>query len=453
MNLRTTAILGVVLISLVAGTGSATTSTDRTDNQADGFVVDGCTTVVQSGKYILDSDLTAEDRDFCLIVEDAQDVILDARNHTIHGELRAAVYVIRSRNVTIRNIVSNDTRRAGIHVEKSEDVLVEGNTVKHTRRAVTLRHSENLHVRDNLIQGVGLRDESGIDSGISFRHSQDITIEHNQIFGTASAVSITNSSEILARGNLLERNVYGFQMRKFSHDIVVRSNVIRNHSLCPMDVKNSSDILIDDNYMEQHAGLGLEINASYVTISDNVLKDSTEFGIDVATGSRHVTITNNTVVNSSRHAGVRVYGSVSDVMISGNTIANNTPTGILVKEDAFRITIRNNSIIGNDGTGILIRPRVRDVRVTGNLLLGNSEKSIDSGVSDGVVIENNRQAEDTEAEGDDPIREDTPVSEHDESLPNSSPNETPGQPGFGALSAALGFVLFAFLTARCRSRQ
>lgn len=453
MNLRITAIFGVILILLVAGTGSATTSIDRTDESTDGFVIDECTTIVQSGRYILDSDLTAEDRDFCIIVEDADDVILDAQNHTIRGELRAAVFVIRSRNVTVRNIVSNDTTRAGIRVEKSENILLEGNTVKNTQRALFLRHSENLHVRENLIQGVGLRDESDIDSGISFRHSQNITVEYNQIFGTASAVSITNSSAILARGNLLEKNVYGIQMRKFSHDIVVRGNVIRNHSLCPMDVKNSSDILIDDNYMEQYGGLGLEFNASYVTISNNVLKDSSEYGIAVATGSRHVTITNNTVVNSSRYAGIRVYGSVSDVMITRNTITNNTPTGLLVKEDAFRITIRNNSIISNDGNGIVIRPRVSDVQITGNRILDNSEKAIDSGVSDGVVIENNIQSGDIEDKGGGQESEDTSISEDADSKPNSSPIETPGQTGFGVLIASLGLALFAFLTARFRLRQ
>ncbi|MDX1744874.1 MAG: right-handed parallel beta-helix repeat-containing protein [Halobacteriales archaeon] len=431
--------------------------------------MDECTTITEPGTYVLERDLTAVQRDYCIIVEDADDVVFDAQGQAIDGQLKAAIYVVGSRNVTVRHVVSSAPSNYGIWVEESQHIRLEGNTIKQfqnqtvaaeaARRALFLSRSQYLLVRNNRIEGIGLRQESGLDSGLQFRHSESITITNNTIFGTSSAVSLVNSSDIRVRQNVMARNVYGIQMRRFSHDITVRENDIRHHTLCPMDVKNSSDILIDDNRMTSHAGLGLAINATNVTISNNLLKDSSSFGIIVATGSNRVDIHNNTVTDSSSLAGIGVFGRVSDVRIDNNTIADNAPHGILLKHGVSRVSIRNNSIYGNVQTGVTVRPRVDRILISHNRVYKNGERAIAIEVPRGVTLDGN-YVNGEQGTQETPEKALTEASETRGQDPETGPREdggqsqvtdAPGQVGFDhvlALGALALFAIFRFRSNR-----
>lgn len=444
-------IVVVVSVTIVPWSGTAALAT-HSDPMGEAIGIDECTTITESGTYVLDSNLTAADRDFCLIIEGADGLILEARGHTIHGDLNAAVYVTDSRNVTVRGVSYTAHRRFGLWVEDSDGIRLENNsiTLDHSRdislarRAIIISRSEGIRLQNNTVRGIGLRNESGHDSGVQLQRSRDISISHNEIVGTSSAISTVESSEVRVERNVLRRNVYGVQIRRFSHEVLVRGNEIRNHGLCPVDVKNSSDVLIDDNRMLNHAGLGLEINATNVTISNNILRDSKSFGIIVATDSSQVIIRNNTVTNSSSYAGVGVFGRVTDVSITGNTIANNSPHGIVVEQNSFRITIHDNTIIDNAGNGIVVRPRVGEILISGNHLANNGANAIANEVPEGVRTEGNSVAPDA--------REPT-VSVRGDATSGSTSSEvteSPGQPGFGLLSAVGAFLLFSIGVSRSR---
>lgn len=444
-------ILVFVSFTIVPGSGTAALTT-HSDPTGEAIVIDECTTITESGTYVLTNNLTAADRDFCLIIEGADGLVLEARGHTIHGNLKAAVYVTDSRNVTVRGASYTAHRRFGLWIEGSEDVRLEDNsiTLDHSRditlarRAIIISRSEGIRLQNNTIQGIGLRNESGHDSGVQFRQSRDISVRHNEIVGTSSAISSVESSEVRVERNVLRRNVYGVQIRRFSHDVIVRENEIRNHGLCPVDVKNSSDILIDDNRMLSHAGLGLEINATNVTITNNILHDSNSFGIIVATDSSQIIIRNNTVTNSSSYAGIGIFGRVTDVSIEGNIIANNSPHGIVVEQNSFRITIRDNTIIKNAENGIVVRPPVGEILISGNHLANNGADAITNEVPEGVRTEGNSVATHTREPGVSVRGDDTSDSS------SSEATESPGQPGFGLLSAVGAFLLISIGVSRSR---
>lgn len=134
-------------------------------------------------------------------------------------------------------------------------------------------------------------------------------------------------------------------------------------------IRNCSDVTMINNTVKDSDNYGIEVetNSRNITVINNVAQKSKNYGIDVETDSRNITVIGNTVLESS--TGISAIKGVSDVHIVNNTVSKSDNIGIQV-DGSTSIYIVNNNVSGNTREGILSKGSSHNV-VSGNTISNN----------------------------------------------------------------------------------
>ena len=167
------------------------------------------------------------------------------------------------------------------------------------------------------------------------------------------------------------------------------------------------------DYRQQHLlTTAIGINLDTTTITQNIVHDNSNYGINATTG--YTTVTGNTVYNNngvSFEAGILLSGGVANNNVaygngwgiyganttgsaSGNLVYGNVNGGISVDNDTFFTgnVVYGNGVIGTGGYGVVLNLSPFGAgggSFTNNVVYGNVQGGIDVCGSVGFLIQNN----------------------------------------------------------------
>lgn len=345
------------------GTGSAVNSTDVT----------GCGTIDEPGQYVVTGDIEGDKDSPCIEIIGTDSVVLDGNGFAI-SNARVGVDVRDSSNVDIKNLYLNEIELNGIGVWDSEDIEIHGNNVSNTgygqgfennsihiwqsndieiynnNVSHTLGRSDGIYAgRTNSVHVHGNRVENASYRGLAVLESKNIFINRNTVRNPATdgwGIEVFDDVNATVVNNSISNTWYGIEAKYNGTDLVFRNNRITNTTRCAIAAEPSgngsvSDVVIEDNFMQNHSGVEVMINSSDVTVRDNTIKSSLSQGIRVNGIAGNVTIHRNEIMNSSS-AAILVADIDAELQIMENDIHDN-PSAIRVRD-----THRRLQIVGND---------------------------------------------------------------------------------------------------------
>ncbi|WP_339103121.1 NosD domain-containing protein [Haloterrigena salinisoli] len=370
------------LLSL--GAGNAVGSGDRRDQTETKAKeqrvreIDECTTITESGRYELVTDLTAAPGDTCLEIR-ASDVTLDGNGHTITGRDAAAPADDRfpfdsgSTGVLVRPPGSETRRTCGTERDLSrvsvENLIVEG---FHTGIAVYETAKAELvgtHVKETshgifLFRAIGSvlsrnRAESNSETGYSLLDASENILKENEAVGNSDAGFRLDRFSTGSTGNLLLENAAA---DNFSDGIRITdsdSNAVKRNatsgSATGIAIEDSRKILVENN------DAGALDTAIYLTgAAENTLSGNdavTEtFGIRLSESHRNAIATNDSsrISLESSHQNTLKRNSASGIQgivldrshentLEGNTANDSLSAGILLSESHENRLLKNTA--------------------------------------------------------------------------------------------------------------
>ena len=359
--------------------------------------VDSCTTINESGTYVLSGDITNGTSARCLEIQ-ANDVVLDGQGHTVAAGEVAAVAVNASgplANVTVQDVRVTGADE-GIEVDNTVDarildVFAEGNRV-----GVGLHETRTAQVQDitatrNELAGVQVRDgtetlvenvttsenvltESGDPAGIALIGTDDATIRDSDIADEYDGISLTDSDRTLVVGNSIQSSSNGIAVVDGSTGNELRENTLQRSRIILHvrdDATPIADNVIADNTLVRGAISGGSL-AHNLTVRDNELEDGP--GISVA--GRNSTISGNQV-RSPGGGGIDVGGT--DTTVRSNRVTGADAAGIHVRAGGNGVQLSRNVLVENDGHGVAIgginQPAVTDVLLRHTYVRDNGGQS------------------------------------------------------------------------------
>lgn len=216
-------VVALVVSSASAGAAAAGATPPIAGHQtetAQATEIDSCTTIGQSGRYVLTADI--ENATQTCIEITADDVFLDGAGHAIAGmDARFArhtgVRATAAEGVTVTNLTLTDWGFAGVYLRGVTDAQVRNVTATGSRFGVTVRSADGVRV-------VGVNATNNSAAGVD--------------------VSTTNDA-VVADGTLADNRV-GVSITTTSTDNRVVRNVVRNNRVGVV-ISNSDDNAVADN--------------------------------------------------------------------------------------------------------------------------------------------------------------------------------------------------------------
>ena len=266
--------------------------------------------------YELEGDVNGE------IVVQRSNIVIDGKNHTIHGTGGGYGLTLSSVNgVVIRNT----------------NVLGFGD-------GVWLSNSFNISI-------VGNRMTENVFSGISVYSSSNNNIDENDIAGGRYGIFLVSSSENnIRRNNLTRTEVSGISFEAYSNNNTVTSNVFVGSgvlvgssfgNVLEGNTVNSKPLVFLEgvsNRAVTDAGQVVLVNCTNVQI-ENIHIDDTVAGLELWNTS-NARILNNRIENS--YFGIRLSSS-TNVSVVGNTITGNN-YGVELWRSSQTILTHNNFV-------------------------------------------------------------------------------------------------------------
>lgn len=348
------ALTVVVSATAVVGTvGSAVSTQTQTETNT----ITSCTTITESGTYVLGNNITAN-RDGCIRIE-ASDVVLDGNGHTIDARSdkqyeRAVVASATGglSNVTVRDFTVKSVEGDAIRYVGVTDGSVTNVTISVAGEGVVLRDSSGISLTRNTIKSFGWH-------GISLKRSDDNRIANNAFENTetGTAVSLLDST-----GNTITENT-----------ATALENVL-------IEGINASRTVVTDNTVTEKAGIILDGDNSRV--ANNTLTG--EAGIAMS-GS------NNVVVNNTATNGVSVSGTSNTVVRNEIDSGDhyNDKFGLSISGSGHRIVENTISGGGQDSDeGAAVSIEGRNHTLVRNELAGPSGVVVQT-ATDTITIRNN----------------------------------------------------------------
>lgn len=238
---------------------------------------------------------------------------------------------------------------AGLQLYQADNSLVTGNSIWNSSGGVgiAVRYSENCIIRDNTIS-------NSSNSGIWLDGSLNTTVSDNFI-SNSSAAGIANN---------------------YSENSTLSRNTIWNTTLTGLYNIGSLYAEVYNNTIV-YSGWGMGwLSSNHSTIYDNIITNSSYYGVYSSSYSASNTFSENTITNSSNHGfylrfssdctldsnnvtfsgGDGIYLNNSDyITISNNIVKNNTIGGIGLNESDYSIIFNNtiaHSFDTSNGNGI-----------------------------------------------------------------------------------------------------
>ncbi|MFC7044089.1 nitrous oxide reductase family maturation protein NosD [Halobacteriaceae archaeon GCM10025711] len=317
---RSLGVASVVLLAVLAGTTIAAVHPVA----AQAIDVDSCTTIDESGRYVLTADLEPANATECIVVA-ASDVTLDGDDHAITGTGNGTgVSVVDATNETV-------------------DVEINDLTVQNWTTSVRFESAsgtvDDVTATDNRF-GVRL-----VDAGA-------VGVQDSEFTANTVGVNVVSSTAELVR-NDLAGNEYG---------LIVQF----------VDAADGDSVLAERNVFEANAEVGVLVEGSTATdLVDNEMTGNGDDGVLVENSSNVVVLRN--AVEDNGDDGVTLVRSDRN-LVERNVVVGNVDDG-LVLADADRNTLLRNVVSVNGGDGILLRDADGN-RVERNVITQNDGRQI-----------------------------------------------------------------------------
>ena len=104
-------------------------------------------------------------------------------------------------------------------------------------------------------------------------------------------------------------------------------------------------------------------------------------------GVRNITIENNRVHNSGQY-GIDPHTGTQDIVIRNNIVYDNVGQGIICSVDCYNITIEGNKVYGNKGAGIMFSRNMHDSTARNNTVFDETECIFVSGSHSNQIYNN-----------------------------------------------------------------
>jgi parallel beta-helix repeat protein len=243
------ALITVIVIAVVC-TGVPLVATMPVSTQPTEVAL--CTTIDQSGRYVLTVDVINTASTACIQIT-ASDVVFDGQGHTIdsNGDGRRGVYVhndaTRLTNVTIQNVTVTDWKDAGIEFESVDNGRIVNNTaIDNGEDGIELDSSDNNTVSSNNASG-------------------------NGFFGITLIISTNNS---VASNNVNVNGYNGIDVLYSTGNSITGNNASANGN-DGIRLYGSAHSVVKDNTVNANGGNGL---TAYYYSYDNIFRNITAVG-------------------------------------------------------------------------------------------------------------------------------------------------------------------------------
>ena len=349
-------LVGALLLSgLVTGTAAIGAAESPTE-------ITNCTTIDESGEYVLAGDIQNESAWTCLSVQ-SSDVTIDGNGHTVDGV---------------------DMNGTGIGGEASENVTVRDVTVTGFGTGVATGALGQVTILDSRIERNGLGVHVELEGAMA--HVEDSVIANNSDHG----VFVDTGSATIVDSKLVDNGAAGVKGILLA-DVTLRDNLIAGNAK------------------------GVHMGETTLVSENNTIRDNAQVGIYSLSGA---TSTNDLVEGN----GVGIHG-YSDTTLMGTVVRNNTGHGVLLTPqssiDGWFARINDSTVVDNGGDGVHVDAE-NDGSVDSETDLSAEIHNSTIADNDGLGV-NNTEPFVLDATGNDWGAEDGPGSADDADAPFKDP--------------------------------
>jgi len=248
------------------------------------------------------------------------------------------IYVNDSTNSKVESNIIVNNGYWGIYLKYSHNTSVTGNTLNSNRQGMRLEDSSNNTISKNSV-------DTYDDQGINIYHNSPYNrVLNNTISGGASY-----------SGNI------GISLDWADHTIVMGNNVTNNRGRGISISGNSQHVVVDHNNVNNnsgYAGCGITITSSNNIVTNNTIIFN-DLGVCLFNYRRSNIISNN-IIENNNEVGIDLF-AMDDTLIFNNSIKNNGGYGIKIFEYSKNNNISNNIVCQNSISDFLV-----DVNATEN---------------------------------------------------------------------------------------
>lgn len=364
-------VVVVVVIAVVAIAAGVWTLSTGPGAVASGQPISSCTTIDESGRYVLTTDLTGNEHSTCLRIA-ASDVTLDGNNHRIEGSsaFGSAGLVAepeeerRLSNVTVRDLTASGWDDA-IRFISVDGVRVDGVAATDSRVGFSLRRVRDARVSNVTARRNALRGVSVLEAGRNLTLS-NVTAIGNDLYG----VSLVESGvrNVTLSNSTLSNNEFGVALLG-ARNVTLVGNVADDNRIAGIFLAAAGGNELRGNRVGgQFYGIFLADRSERNLVVGNELVTNA-VGIRLRSSDRNV-LRANTVTDSSDTAVLLI--SSDDVVVRGTTGSNNARGVSIVRSD--NVTRENDDlVVGSDAV------RTRDFAADADTLAVRNDGAFDDG--------------------------------------------------------------------------
>jgi mannuronan 5-epimerase len=211
-----------------------------------------------------------------------------------------------------------------------------------------------------------------------------------EIFGSIKIDSVkitswdlsTNDYAITEGKRILKGNEYEVQLGSPRPFISVKGEATGT-----TDITNSEIAYLG---YEEGIGEGPVVGLTYFGGNGSIIRNNDIHHLYFAfysNGVRNITIENNRVHNSGQY-GIDPHTGTHDIVIRNNIVYDNVGQGIICSVDCYNITIEGNKVYGNKGAGIMFSRNMHDSTASNNTVFDETECIFVSGSHSNQIYNN-----------------------------------------------------------------
>ncbi|HMT73988.1 MAG TPA: nitrous oxide reductase family maturation protein NosD [Chitinophagaceae bacterium] len=257
-----------------------------------------------------------------------QIALLGQNNPVLDGENKYEILLVSGNNITVKGIqfknsgYSSMNDFASVKLVDCSNVRVENNIITNAFFAIHVSNSKNIIIRGNNITGLP-KAEQLTGNGIHLWKSGTAFIENNTVYGHRDGIYFEFVTNSLIRNNRCEKNIrYGLHFM-FSNDDIYNNNTFSDNG-AGVAVMYSKKVKMEGNRFEKNWGpsaYGLllkDITDSYIT-HNTFSKNTTGIHME---GSSRMEIQKN--IFTSNGWALRVQASCDDNFFHHNNFSGNS---------------------------------------------------------------------------------------------------------------------------------
>jgi len=258
------------------------------------------------------------------------------------GWLNAGVILFSDKNTVSDNIIVNAEN--GIYSYDLDNTLIEKNQISYCENCgISTPFSSNNTIRDNALQHC-------TNYGIFIYDSLYNSVTDNVINDAGVGIHLWYSFfNTIAQNTVVDSNT-GLRFRLYSRNDTIAYNVIKDATEYGIELNSSFNNDLIGNVVE-HSNIGIRVYYSYENVieQNNMVTDCV-IGFNVSYSPQN-TISGNTITNSS--VGMRFFSSSYNV-IEQNVITGSTEIGLSLLEGNIVNSVSDNTFLLNKENAVFL---------------------------------------------------------------------------------------------------